>query len=223
MGTQQAHRGNRVVWQDIKPVRKPKKTKFQKFKISLRSLYKKIKTKFLPIHRKTLILIITICAIVAISISSYMYFTRHNAIIAPKIPVTSLKKAQVLKQGTPGYTTLLPTNKSIDKLGGWTRVSPEGSDPVFAYTDKINNIPIIVSQQPLPSDFKTETSNKIEQLAQNFNANQKITIGSDIVYIGTSIDGPQSIILTKNNLLVLIKSDSKIANDQWANYINSLQ
>ena len=51
-----------------------------------------------------------------------------------------------LEKGTPSYDTLLPENKSIDQLGGWTRISPPDRNPVYAYTDQIGSTKIIVSQ-----------------------------------------------------------------------------
>lgn len=129
----------------------------------------------------------------------------------------------VLTKGTPDYDTILPKDKDIAVLGGWTRVSPPDGNPVFAYVDTINDKTISVSQQPLPDEFKEDTADQVAQLAQNFNAGERITIDETTVHIGTSSDGPQSLIFHKNNLLILIKSKETIETDQWAAYINSLE
>lgn len=123
---------------------------------------------------------------------------------------------------TPDYKTVLPKEKSISELGGWKRVSPPKNDPVFAFTDTIDNVPITVSEQPLPESFKNNTSGQVAELAQKFNATEKIDAGDITVYIGTSSKGPQSVIFTKNNVLVLIKSEKKIQNTSWANYAQLL-
>jgi hypothetical protein len=122
----------------------------------------------------------------------------------------------------PEYQTVLPGEKSVGDLGGWKRVSPPKNDPVYAYSDTINEIPISVSQQPLPKSFVGNVDDKVADLAQKFNANTKIDGGDTKVYIGTSAKGPQSVIFTKKNVLVLIKSEKKIDNDTWATYIKSL-
>lgn len=131
--------------------------------------------------------------------------------------------AKLSRNETPKFTTILPAGKTISDFGGWTRVSPPDSDPVFAYVDKIGNAPINVSQQPLPEEFKEDTAHSISQLSHDFRAEEKLTVGDTTAYIGTSAKGPQSVIFAKNDLLILIKSAVKIDNDQWTVYINSLQ
>lgn len=128
-----------------------------------------------------------------------------------------------LEEGTPEYSTVLPTNKNIESMGGWTKVSPAGSEPVYAYIDKIGEVQINVSQQPLPDEFKTETADQIEELAKSFDANEVVIIDNIVVYIGTSAKGPQSVIFAKNNLLILIKSTSSISKNKWIEYIKLLK
>lgn len=123
---------------------------------------------------------------------------------------------------TPDYQTILPSDKSIKELGGWKRISPPENDPVFAYADEINKVPISISQQPLPKTFQNNTDNQVAELAKKFNATVKLDAGSTAIYIGTSAKGPQSVILTKNNLLIMIKSQKKIDNKAWIKYAESL-
>lgn len=123
----------------------------------------------------------------------------------------------------PEYSTVTPSGAPIEQYGGWTRVSPANTDPAFAYLDKIEGTEIRVTQQPLPDDFKEDTVVQVEQLAQGYKANEKISVGNTTVYIGTSAQGPQSVIFSLDNLLILIKSSAKLSNDQWAQYVNSLQ
>lgn len=127
-----------------------------------------------------------------------------------------------LSEKSPDYSTVLPKDKPISELGGWTRISPEGRDPVFAYADKIGDVTISVSQQPLPESFKSETSGKIAELAKQFSATEKLDANGTDVYIGTSAKGPQSVIFTKNGLLVLMKSQQKAESGSWKTYVESL-
>ncbi len=143
---------------------------------------------------------------------------------AATTPSGTAPKPGVLERGTPAYDTVLPGGKTAEALGGWTRISPPNRDAVWAYTDSIGGIPISVSQQKLPADFKTsDTDEQVSQLAKDFDAQETITAASTTVYIGTSAKGPQSVIFNMNDLLILIKSTAPIAKDQWVAYINSLR
>jgi hypothetical protein len=123
----------------------------------------------------------------------------------------------------PSYETILPSNKNVDQLGGWTRISPPENDPVYAYTDSIGNVSINVSQQPLPAAFKNNLDTQVSELAKKFNATTKLEANDTTAYIGTSAKGPQSVIFAKNDLLILIKSEQKIDDSAWAKYIDSLR
>lgn len=127
-----------------------------------------------------------------------------------------------LQKGTPNYKTVLPAGRSIEDYGGWTRVSPPKRDPVYAYVDHIGAIPINVSQQPLPKDFIDDPDGQVHDLAEGYGATKVIKAGATTVYIGTSAKGPQSVIFTKNNLLILIKATAAIPDEQWQEYIQSL-
>ena len=133
--------------------------------------------------------------------------------------------SQILAQrdaSDPSFQTVLPSGQSITSLGGWHRVTPPGDDPVFAFGDTIDSVPISVSEQPLPDAFKHDTLSAVADLAKQYNATTKLKAGDTVVYIGTSAKGPQSTILTKHNLLILIKSKNQIDNSSWTDYISSL-
>lgn len=128
-----------------------------------------------------------------------------------------------LTKGTPEYKTFLPNGKSIDSLGGWTRVSPPDRNPVYAYADTLGGTPITVSQQPLPKEFKSDPNDQVAELAKNYHADHFITVDAIKVYIGTSAKGPQSVLFVKDATLVLIKSTASLSDDRWTEYVHSLR
>jgi len=143
----------------------------------------------------------------------------------PIDPPTSAANTDVLDvtdTAGPEFDALLPTGKNIEDLGGWARVSPENKAPVFAFVDIVSDVQLNISQQELPESLRVDTTHEVEKLAKGFAANEKIIVGEDTVYIGTSIHGPQSVIFTQNGLLILIKSSATLTNDQWIGYISSL-
>jgi len=127
-----------------------------------------------------------------------------------------------LSKGKPTFDTISPASLNIEQKGGWTRISPPSREPVYAYTDSIGQIPIIVSEQRLPQKLQGDVDQNISDLASSYAANEKLKTGDTTVYIGTSAKGPQSVIFVKNNLLVLIKSDSAIPEKAWKTYISSM-
>jgi len=122
----------------------------------------------------------------------------------------------------PTYATILPSGKSIASLGGWQRVSPDGTNPVYAYADTLDNVAISVSEQPLPDSF-TNDGTKLAQLAKTYSATDKVDASGISIFIGNSAKGPQSVIFSKKNLLVLIKSTKVIKNSSWSSYVSSLK
>lgn len=158
-------------------------------------------------------------AVILVASASYGIFTtvQHNA-ASKQATEAAAERVENLE-----YQTVLPAGKTISELGGWQRISPPDGQPVFAYGDSIENIPINVSQQPLPDGMRTNPLAQLSDLAEKFNATDKVAAGDTTIYIGTSAKGPQSVLLTKNNLLILMKSEQKIADSDWATYAASLK
>lgn len=126
-------------------------------------------------------------------------------------------------QNQPSFTAITPNGEPISNSGGWQRVSPDGNDPVYAYSDTVDNVKISVSQQRLPESFQDNTEKEIAELAKGYSATKKLQAGATSYYIGNSAKGPQSVIFTKQNLLVLIKSDKAIDDTSWTEYISDLR
>lgn len=216
----------RPVWQDIVPTKTrptvtqigPKRIKPKlKYNIKLPKISKKI---FIFICSSLLLIVLFIAIAFFIinanqnSIEQNLSENKNNQTDAT---LTNIGVAE------PEFVTITPNHKSISELGGWTKISPDGAAPVYTYIDRIDGININVSEQSLPEDFKTDTEQKVKNLATSFNASQKITTNEKSIYIGQSRDGAQSIIFSKNNLLVFIKTDKKINNSSIVSYINSLE
>ena len=168
-------------------------------------------------------IIIGIVVFLSLFAASFSHYGDKPKVAESDPGQTVINGVQGVQNIVPPYRTVLPIHTTIDDLGGWSQVSPPDKDPVYAFTDQIEGVKIVVSQQPLPESFKASPEGKIANLAQDFSANEKITAGETQAYVGTSAQGPQSVILTKNSLLILVKSASRLSNRQWEQYLATLQ
>lgn len=202
---------------------RPLRSRSNRLALSVRSSAGSLGGLFLRFRRAKLryklVILATLAAIIGLAVWPRVNTKTYENTESEK---STIETRPTLQKGTPSYKTLLPTGKTAEQLGGWTRVSPPDRNPVYAYTDKIENIDIIVSQQPIPDDFKKDAS-KIKQFAQTYSAGHEITDGDTRIYSGVAEDGPESIIFSKNNLLIFIKADRALAESELISYIRSLQ
>ena len=122
----------------------------------------------------------------------------------------------------PNFSPLLPSGETIEQLGGWQKLTTPNSDVFYVYVDEVAGVSVNVSQQQLPGKFKGDLTNKMTEMARAYNASVKLDADGTTVYVGTSAKGPQSVLFTKNEVLVLIKSWATIEDGDWITYINSL-
>jgi len=122
----------------------------------------------------------------------------------------------------PTFQLLYPNNKDRDAYSGVAKINPPGTPDAFVYVDRIEGIEIQVTQQELPDRFKTNQEQEFREFALNFAATVEIKGDNFTAYIGTSAQGPQSVVAIKDNLLILIKSTTGISPDSWSKYIDSL-
>lgn len=170
-----------------------------------------------PLPKKT----IAFTTILALSVGGF--FTGRQYLTDNQLSISTSGIGQSENAGfEPDFTALLPSGKSIASLGGWQRVSPPENEPVYVYTDKINGVPINVSQQSLPESFKTNVDQQVAEQAKQFGATTVIDDEGLKFYIGTSAKGPQSVVTAKNGVLILIMSQSKVENAAWTDYVKAL-
>jgi hypothetical protein len=218
-------------WQDIVPASSkkiaPKKAKprrpsiVSRLKRYVRSLLQRFKN--MAPRKRTTIIAVVLSIVISTGVLIYIFINNQKPSMQDAVDGKTPFSTALLPKGTPDYKTILPKGKTIEDFGGWTRVSPSSAAPVYAYLDTLGASPIRVSEQPLPEGFSDDTEEQVRALAEDLNAKEVISVRDTTVYVGTSSKGPQSIVFTKNNLLILIRSSVVIDNKLWAEYIDSLQ
>jgi hypothetical protein len=202
---------------------------YGKFKLSLTIFYIKLRSKLgIPLKRgaglrseRIALAVVALIALAGIAFVVWDGGEPNNEPVAANQD-NSAPAAEIPTNVTPQFAVLTPGGQGAGQLGGFALVSPEGKDPVYAYADKLGNVNIRVSQQQLPQNFKDDPST-LTKLASDYNVNRTLTAGQTTIYIGRSEKGPQSVIFSQNNLLILISSDGVIADKDWVSYIENLK
>ncbi len=165
-------------------------------------------------HRKAYIT--GFCAVVILAVGAGSYASLAGSGSDP------VNDPDVLSQNTqkPAFEYSLPGGEET-ALEGEVRYDPNRK--VVNFKDSIGGVTIIISQQPLPEGFSDDTTEKVRKLAEGFSATEALTTASPTAYLGTSVEGPQTVIFAKNDLLVFIRSDKAIDKRDWAQYVTNLQ
>lgn len=90
------------------------------------------------------------------------------------------------------------------------------------YEDDINGTPVTVSQQPLPETFKADPASGAAKVAKDFGATEELLFEQQKMYYGIDEKGPQTLIFTKNNLLVFIATSKEVEKQSLQVYAGNL-
>lgn len=164
-------------------------------------------------------------SVVIIVLGLWLWPHYFSATTVQSEPTSTTPTQTKLTKGTPDFKTFLPEGKTIDSYGGWTRVSPNSADAVYAYSDTLFGTGVTISEQKLPSSFSSDTEKKIQQLQSEQGYVTQHTVKSDgiTIYIGVSSKNYQSTIFTDEGVLVLITSYRPINDTSVKQYIQSLR
>lgn len=115
-------------------------------------------------------------------------------------------------------TTYIPSGKTVDSLGGLTKTTKEGSNPLYSFSDKIGNVEITVNQQKIPDD-SIPVEELLEEMASKDDYSA-ISVKSDglKLYVKTGANGLQYVFFHKDDTLIMIVSAAVISNDSWIAY-----
>ncbi len=201
------------------PIKEPKKNIVTP-EVSIHLTIPKIKlpaVRASKINRKRSAMVISSIGIIGVVVAGVLVLGRIDS------KPSDGKTAGVLSESAqePSFKTVLPDGSKEQTTSGKILYDPEKK--VASYTDKIGSIDITVSQQPLPDKFISNTDDQVEKLAESFNAKEVVRASDPRAYIGTSAQGPQSVIFHKQSLLVFIFSNQTIEKAAWSEYIEKLK
>lgn len=133
-------------------------------------------------------------------------------------PATSQQISSEPLSHDPPFSPILPS-KGIEK----EKIAYNSQRNFAKYDDNIKGTTISVSQQPLPDNLKSDSGDGLEKVAQGLEAKELVQIGGGgVAYIKQTVQGPQTIVFKKFNLLVFIKTGNQVDTDEIVNYIDGL-
>lgn len=180
-----------------------------------------VKTKALERKRATIIISILVFAVI---LPFALALSRRTDSKKPS-EVNDVKGVAVessIVHEKPSFDLLYPAGQKAESFDT-VKISPAGNDPVYTYLDTYQKVQIKVSQQLLPKAFEGKIDEQLEKLAKDFQATNVIQVDDVKVYHGYS-EGMkvQSLVFVKQGLLVFITSPSRLADEQWAGYVSTL-
>lgn len=138
--------------------------------------------------------------------------------------VSTNQKVPELPKEKATFQMMFPNGDQAAYKDTVRRISPDGKEPVFVFVDETAGVKLRVSEQAIPSDFKTDLPGKLEKMARDFQASSVLVVDGSKVYYGVSVkDSIQSIIFTKGSLLFLVKADRQLTDTQITKYVQSLK
>jgi len=91
------------------------------------------------------------------------------------------------------------------------------------FTDDVNGIPTIVSQQPIPEIYKTNPADGAAKIAKDFGAAELISIDGQQVYFGQDEKGPMTMIFAKNGNLVFVSTTKAVDKEALKVYVGNFE
>ena len=166
-------------------------------------------------RKKTTALIVGLSLIV---VTGIVYWTGQRTDEEP-LDIRPETVVEELPKEKPAFDLAYPVGRQ-EEAYDVVRISPEGAEPSYAYLDRFTDEGAIfrVTQQKIPANFS------LAKTAEDFQATNVIQVDSTTVYHGYSEKGGvQSLLVEKNELLILIRSPERFTDDTWASYIAAMK
>ena len=136
---------------------------------------------------------------------------------------TVLAKAAAPTVAKPSFQPLAPADSKNNAVNGTPQVAYDTKRNTYSFTDTIGGHAVVVSQQPIPATYKTAVD-AVSKIAISLKANQTATTDSGAAYIASDAkSNTQTVVFSKNNLLVFVQSPFSHTTAQWQAYINALK
>ncbi len=166
-------------------------------------------------------IIATLMLVSSVGLAAQHFLAHRSAVAAAK--ATLAKSAAASTAAKPTFQPLAPVDSTNNGIHGTPQVAYDGKRNTYSFTDTLAGQAIVVSQQPIPATYKTAVD-AVSKIAVSLKASQTLATSSGAAFIANDAkSNAQTIVFSKNNLLVFVQSPFAHTSDQWQAYINGLQ
>jgi hypothetical protein len=178
------------------------------------------------VHRKRLALSAAAVAVLMLSVDVVLQQRQTAAHKSATTAANTVLAASAKAQTTPvkpAFTPLAPVDSTNNGAHGTPQVAYDAKRNTYSFTDTIKGNAIVVSQQPIPTTYKTAVD-AVSKIAVSLKATEAVNASSGTGYIATDPKShAQTVVFSKNNLLVFVQSPFTHASAEWQTYINGLK
>jgi hypothetical protein len=148
---------------------------------------------------------------------------KHYDFSKSDIPITTGTAALSSALSNPTFVPVAPKNKPQLATGKSQATAFDGHRDTYSYTDNLDNVPLTVSEQPIPANFSSATQ-AVASIAKSIGAAYTLKPPGTVAYEAESNKtSAQTIVFSADNLLIFIQSNFSHDNGTWQDYIASLQ
>jgi hypothetical protein len=152
-------------------------------------------------------------------------FLAKHFVFMSKVPLSVSEGAASLsgQLTTPTFVPVAPKNKPYLAQGKSQATAFDGKRDSYSFTDTLENVPLTVSEQPVPANFAS-ASQAVTTIAKSLGATHTLQTHGLVAYEAKSDkSATQTIILVNNDILIFIQSNFPHDDGTWEGYIDSLQ
>ncbi|MDB5175373.1 MAG: hypothetical protein JWM81_231 [Candidatus Saccharibacteria bacterium] len=127
-----------------------------------------------------------------------------------------------LAASSPAFSPITPT-KDAATTSTKTQIAFDAVHNVYSFSDSFKGNNLVVSQQPIPAKFKSG-SEAVSTIAASLSAKQSTPVDGGVAYIASDAkSGAQTVVFTKNDLLIFIQSPFRHDASDWKTYIDTFK
>lgn len=149
---------------------------------------------------------------------------RHQLANANALSAAATKKLATVATTKPGFKPVIPASKTELAAGKAGQTAFDTKRDTYSYNDTLKGQALVVSQQPLPANFKSN-KDALANISKALNATQAVVTSAGATgYIATDTkSNSQTVVFALNDKLIFIRSPFSHPTTDWQVYLSTLK